>query len=276
MQNNEQTEYKTVRGLTRGLMLLNMLNKLDGGASVGLLAELSGLHRTTVRRLLETLLEEGYVRRSTSDDSFRLTIKVRQLSEGFRDEQWISALAAPLLGDLLREVVWPTDVSTLDVDAMVVRETTHRFSRLSFHRAMVGRRLPLLKTARPDLAGLCPEQERKELIEMLASRPGDDYQLAREPLKLEAILARARKEGYGQNYRGWDQEEKIASIAVPLRSEQRVIGCLNLVYMASAMTIEQAAEKHLPALQRVAKQIEEGVESQAILVAGRRSGVHLR
>ncbi|EOM2482498.1 transcriptional regulator, partial [Escherichia coli] len=28
MQNNEQTEYKTVRGLTRGLMLLNMLNKL--------------------------------------------------------------------------------------------------------------------------------------------------------------------------------------------------------------------------------------------------------
>ncbi|HBC0830949.1 TPA: DNA-binding transcriptional activator MhpR, partial [Escherichia coli] len=225
----------------------------------------------------ETLLEEGYVRRSTSDDSFRLTIKVRQLSEGFRDEQWISALAAPLLGDLLREVVWPTDVSTLDVDAMVVRETTHRFSRLSFHRAMVGRRLPLLKTA----SGLtwlafCPEQERKELIEMLASRPGDDYQLAREPLKLEAILARARKEGYGQNYRGWDQEEKIASIAVPLRSEQRVIGCLNLVYMASAMTIEQAAEKHLPALQRVAKQIEEGVESQAILVAGRRSGVHLR
>lgn len=110
---------------------------------------------------------------------------------------------------------------------------------------------------------------------MLASRPGDDYQLAREPLKLEAILARAQR-GYGQNYRGWDQEEKIASIAVPLRSEQRVIGCLNLVYMASAMTIEQAAEKHLPALQRVAKQIEEGVESQAILVAGRRSGMHLR
>ncbi|CSP35643.1 hypothetical protein EKD62_17175 [Shigella sonnei] len=77
---------------------------------------------------------------------------------------------------------------------MVVRETTHRFSRLSFHRAMVGRRLPLLKTA----SGLtwlafCPEQERKELIEMLAARPGDDYQLAREPLKLQAILARAQR-----------------------------------------------------------------------------------
>ncbi|GAB3918582.1 hypothetical protein GCM10029976_004030 [Kribbella albertanoniae] len=70
--------------------------------------------------------------------------------------------------------------------------------------------------------------------------------------------ARAQR-GVRTNYRGWDQEEKIASIAVPLRSEQRVIGRLNLVYMASAMTIEQAAEKHFPALQRVAKQIKKGL-----------------
>jgi hypothetical protein len=37
-----------------GLLLLNLLNKFDGGATVGTLAEFSGLHRTTVRRLLET------------------------------------------------------------------------------------------------------------------------------------------------------------------------------------------------------------------------------
>ncbi|VFS59728.1 YiaKLMNOPQRS operon repressor [Raoultella planticola] len=125
MRENRQADYKTVRGLSRGLLLLNLLNKFDGGATIGTLAEFSGLHRTTVRRLLETLQEEGYVRRSRSDDSFRLTLKIRQLSEGFRDEHWISALATPLLGELLREVLWPTDISTLDVDAMVVRETTH-------------------------------------------------------------------------------------------------------------------------------------------------------
>ena len=83
MQNNEQTEYKTVRGLTRGLMLLNMLNRLDGGASVGLLAELSGLHRTTVRRLLETLQDEGYVRRSLSDDSNTFQ-RLKPVYEGLR------------------------------------------------------------------------------------------------------------------------------------------------------------------------------------------------
>jgi IclR family mhp operon transcriptional activator len=209
MRENRQADYKTVRGLSRGLLLLNLLNKFDGGATVGTLAEFSGLHRTTVRRLLETLQEEGYVRRSRSDDSFRLTLKIRQLSEGFRDEHWISALATPLLGELLREVLWPTDISTLDVDAMVVRETTHRFSRLSFHRAMVGRRLPLLLTA----SGLtwlafAPDHERQAMIEILAARPEEEYQLAREPEKLAAILERTRRRATAKTFAAGSRRRK--------------------------------------------------------------------
>jgi IclR family mhp operon transcriptional activator len=257
---NHNTDYKNVRGLTRGLTLLNALNHLDGGASASELASLTGLHRTTVRRLLETLVHEGYLRRSPSDDSFRLTLKVRELSEGFRDEHWVSSLAAPLLGDLLSDVVWPTDVCTPDVDAMVVRETTHRFSRLSFHRSMVGRRLPLLLTA----AGLtwlafCPDNERERIIELLAQKPGDENQLAREPLRLAELLRRIRANGYGENYRGWQREEKIAAIAVPLYHGSRAIGSLNLIWIASAMSVEQAVERHLSALSRVAERIGEGL-----------------
>lgn len=40
-----ETEYKTVRGLMRGLALINGLNRFDGGASTAQLAEQSGLHR---------------------------------------------------------------------------------------------------------------------------------------------------------------------------------------------------------------------------------------
>ncbi len=249
------TEYKTVRGLTRGLLLLNTLNRLDGGACVGKLAELTGLHRTTVRRLLETLQEEGYVRRSESDDSFRLSMKVRELSEGFRDEQWISQLAAPLLAELLQEVHWPTDICTLDVDAMVIRETTHRFSRLSFHRSMVGRRLPLLLTA-TGLAYLafCPD----------AKRDDEEGRLARNPVALDNLLRRTRRLGYGENYGSWNSEERIASIAVPICGEQRIYGCLNLVYVARAMTIEQAAQRYLAALQRVAATIEQGIREREL------------
>jgi len=260
MAKDRGSDYTTVRGLTRGLLLLNTLNRLDGGASVAQLAELSGLHRTTVRRLLETLQGEGYVRRSESDDSFRLCIKVRELSEGFRDEQWVSAVATPLLAELLQEVVWPTDICTLDVDAMVVRETTHRFSRLSFHRAMVGRRLPLLQTA-TGLAymAFCDDAEREQILALLATRDDEEGRLARDPIALDNLLRRVRHRGYGENFMNWNREEKIAAIAVPIRGEQRLLGCLNLVYVAKAMSIEQAVKRYLPALQHTAEQIERKV-----------------
>jgi IclR family mhp operon transcriptional activator len=260
MTSDRGTEYKTVRGLTRGLALLNTLNRLDGGASTAKLAELTGLHRTTVRRLLETLQDEGYVRRSESDDSYRLSLKVRELSEGFRDDQWISALAAPLLGELLQEVLWPTDICTLDIDAMVIRETTHRFSRLSFHRSMVGRRLPLLMTAtgRAYFA-FCPDAEREELIELLCTRDDEQGELAHNRRLLERLVEHTRQRGYGENYAHWGDERKIAAIALPIRHAEQVLGCLNLVYIAKAMPIEEAVNRYLPAMRRAVDKIETGL-----------------
>lgn len=181
MNENASADYKTVRGLSRGLLLLNLLNKFDGGATVGTLAEFSGLHRTTVRRLLETLQDEGYVRRSRSDDSFRLTIKVRQLSEGFRDEHWISALATPLLGELLREVLWPTDITTgrrCDGGAR-----NHPPLQPPLLPPGDGRPPPAAAADRFGINWLAfaPEHERSPIVEMLAARPEAEYQLAREP-----------------------------------------------------------------------------------------------
>ena len=255
-----EASYKTVRGLTRGLQLLNILNRVDGGVKIADLAAVSGIHRTTVRRLLETLITEGYVRHSDSEDSYMLAMKVRELSEGFRDEQWVSQLAAPLLGELLQEVVWPTDICTLDVDAMVVRETTHRLSRLSFHRSMVGRRLPIMNTAiGKAYLSYCPAAERKELLALLASR--NDYQgkLARNKEYVKNLIHRTKTNGFGENYSEWKEEEKIASIALPIRKDGKVIACLNLIYRAQAMTIEDAAKRHLSAMQHVVDKIETGL-----------------
>lgn len=257
MEPSSTASYKTVRGLARGLALLNALNREMMGATPSRLSDLTGIHRTTVRRLLETLQNEGYVRRSPSDDSYRLTLKVRELSEGFRDEHWISALAAPQLGELLTEVLWPTDLTTLDVNAMVVRETTHRFSRLSFHRSMVGRRLPLLETA-SGLAyiAFCPQKEREALITLLASRDDEEGEIARDPKRVNNLILRTQRKGFGENHMDWNQEERIASIAIPIRSKKEVIACLNLVYIAEAMPIDQAAKKYLPAMERTRDKIE--------------------
>lgn len=264
MEPKPTASYKTVRGLTRGLALMNALNRELMGATPSQLSAMTGIHRTTVRRLLETLQSEGYVRRSPSDDTYRLTMRVRELSEGFRDEHWISAVAAPLLGKLLNEVLWPTDLGTLDVDAMIIRETTHRFSRLSFHRSMVGRRLPILETAM-GLAyiAFCPEKERKELITLLASRNDREGEIARDSKAVNNLILRTQRKGFGENFMNWNQEERIAAIAIPIRSGEEVLACLNLVYIAEAMSIDEAAKKYLPAMKDIRDQIESRLSRQA-------------
>ncbi|MBP0636766.1 MULTISPECIES: DNA-binding transcriptional regulator [unclassified Cupriavidus] len=255
--------YANVRGLTRGLDVLRALNRMESGrATAQQLAQETGLHRTTVRRLLETLLAQGFVRRSESDDTFRLTLQVRTLSEGFTDDEWISTTAAPLMGELLQQVVWPSDLTTPDGDAMIIRETTHRFSPLSFHRAMVGRRLPMLLTAsgRAYFAN-CTEPEQESIVAMLRSGAGGERQaaLASDAQFVQNLVKRVRQDGFSTNHGDWSEQRNISAIAVPLRAGERVLGSLNVVYLSRALKPAEAEAKFVAPLAGIAGKIAAGL-----------------
>jgi IclR family mhp operon transcriptional activator len=257
-------EYRHVQGLERGLSVLTALNRApDGRATTRELSEGTHLHRTTVRRLLETLLAQGYVRRSESDDSYRLNLKVRELSEGFTDDEWISAVATPVLGELLRTVVWPSDLTTLDGTAMIIRETTHRFSRLSFHRAMVGRRMPLLYTASGQAyLAFCPERERVQLLRLMIAAHDEQSEFARNPALVSRLIERVRVQGYGLSDGDWKAEAKVGAIAMPIRRGAEVLGCVNVVYLRRAVSGAQAAEQFVPALRRAVHKMETGLANR--------------
>jgi IclR family mhp operon transcriptional activator len=253
------TTYTNVRGLARGLQVLRALNAMEGGrATSQQIAELTGLHRTTVRRLLETMMEEGFVRRSPSDDSFRLTLAVRSLSEGFTDTERVATVAPPIMGQLLQQVAWPSDLTTPDGDAMIIRETTHRFSQLSFHRAMVGRRLPMLLTAagRAYFA-MCPDEEREDVLELLRSGSGGDEQqaLARNDKLVRNLICRVREDGFGTNYGDWAAQAKIGAVAVAIKDDERVLASLNVVFLSRAVSLADAVRRYVPPLRESAEQI---------------------
>ena len=248
----------------RGLEVLRALNLCaKGRATSGELAKITGLHRTTVRRLLETLASQGYVWRSDSDDSFQLALKVRDLSEGFTDTEWISTVASPVMGALLPKVVWPSDLSLPTGEVMQVRETTHRFSPLSFHRVMVGRRLPMLLTASGRAYfGYCAEEQREQILKLLRAANDEQYRLAADPVYIRNLLARVRADGYGTNFGEWnhDQEKgKIGAIAVPILQQGHAVACLSVIYLLRAVRLEDAVAQYLPALREAAAQIEAGL-----------------
>ena len=107
----------------RGLDALTVLNARDG-ASVSEVAREIRLPRTTVYRILETFCNAGFVFRDADDDRYRLTIRVRALSEGFDDQAWVTQIAKPVIRDLSREIVWPVAIATLAGTSMLVRESS--------------------------------------------------------------------------------------------------------------------------------------------------------
>lgn len=261
---NLGSDYTLVRGLTRGLDLLRAINVQEGGrSSLGQLAEVTGLHRTTVRRLLETLIAEGYVRRSDSDDSYCLALRVRSLAEGFRDDDWISGIVAPALSELLQAVVWPSDLTTPQGAHLVIRESTHRFSPLSFHRAMVGQTMPMLLTAagRAFLAA-CPDDQRDEILQLVRAGDDDQARLAADERFVHNVLGRTREQGYGSNDGEWTSQRKVGAIALPIMLNGRPLGAINLVYLNRMVTLKEAERRYLPALQRAVSRIEEKLAEQ--------------
>lgn len=258
MRPNRGASYTPVQGLIRGLDILRAINRSPGGwCSIAQLSDQTGLHRTTVRRMLETLQAEGYVRRSASDDSYRLNQKIRQLSDGFTDDEWISEVANPVLGELLQKLVWPSDLCTIDGDAMLVRETTHRFSPLSFHRAMIRQRLPILFTAagRAYLA-YCGQEEREQLLQLLAAGHDEQAALARKPAVIERILEKTREQGYATNDGEWGPQTKVGALGLPIHHKGQVLATINVVFLRKALGIPEASRRYVPELRAAVNKIE--------------------
>ncbi len=255
---NSSTPYKRSQSLARGLAILQVLSTTpSGSAQISELSQRTGIHRTTVKRLLHTLIAEGYVKQSRSDTSYRLSHLVRQLSDGVKDDDWVTEIATPAIGDLLQHTLWPSDLCTLDGAAVVIRETTHRFSSLSFHRGMVRRRLPLLTTA----AGrayfcFCPKQEQQQLLAIIQAEKSPQSPLAHDALFIRQLIEKTQQQGYASNEGDWGKENRVAAIAVPIFYQNRVLATINLVFLKHILTPEAAATRYLTHLNDVVREIE--------------------
>lgn len=245
----------TIRSLSRGLSVLEVLARLKF-ATAAVIAAAAGLPRPTVYRILDTLSVAGYVHRAENSDVFHLTGALKSLARGFDIDAEATDVAAPILADLSRRLVWPIDFATYEGGAMVVRYSTHAISPKSLiSKAVVGQHLPMLRTA----PGLCflAHLPREDVTAVLAQTPGTP----KPDRLLWRTLREARTRGYAFRD-GGTVMPNTSSIAVPVRWRERPVACINLMFIRSAMTIERAAQLYLDDLQAAATTIEEQLRAQ--------------
>lgn len=126
-----------VRAFDRALEVLRTLNQFNG-LNASEISRMVQLPRPTVLRILRTLEEDGYVVRSDADSLFRATIRVRELSCGYRPTGWLDCIARPFLARIGEDCLWPLAVVRMRGDRLVVEALTDHASPMFAQRHSAG------------------------------------------------------------------------------------------------------------------------------------------
>ncbi len=257
------SRYTAVRGLARGLQVLRALNERSaGGWSPTELSEELNIHRTTLKRLCETLRDLHYVSLDTATGRYSLAPSIRNLAAGYRDDDALIAATQRIMPELIETLVWPVFLSIPERHAMVSRLENHHLSPLAFHRTTLGHDFPFHTTATgcAYIAACLPEQRR----ELLRSQCSPKMRTKAHLALLERRLASRVIGGFGVNDSGWRSFRNFSAIALPVYVDRRLAGTLTMGFPRSAMDSRQAIDRFGDRMQSEAERIGAAASSMAV------------
>ena len=247
--------YRPVTSVLRCLDVLAAVNRLSGRASLAEIHRLVELDKATILRMLETLAHAGYVVRDDDTRLYHAAGKTLQLSAGYRAHSAVGAVVSSRLGEFRCRIGWPSDVAIRDGDAMIVVETSREAGPIFVNRGP-GYRAPML-AASLGLAytAFCGAEERAEILKASARDPAPWNEVARDPGRAEKVFGAIRQAGYATMdpaYMAQEYDNRISSVGVPIRDGATIFACINVLYLRSALSAEDAASALVGPLQEIA------------------------
>jgi IclR family mhp operon transcriptional activator len=253
---------KLIRSLSRGLYILQMLNRGEP-LSLTQIAHGAGVPYATAVRFVQTLLHSGMIEREPTRKRYRVTALVQSLSQGFQNPNRLVIAAGPHIRALTERFGWPITVTTRVGPSMIIRDSTHGLTSMTFNNYQPGYIFPILEASsgRVYLA-FCDEAERKTVLMGLR---GDPATIGRELLPLfesGAMVEQIRQDGYATKGRNLYTEHpgKTSSIAVPVFDAGHIAGAITLTFFASALSMDQAVERFCGPLKATAHIIGQAME----------------
>ena len=233
-----------IEPVARSFTVLEALSRRPRG-TIAALAEETDLPRPTVARLLKTLTELGYATQVSRTAGYRLTDKVLGLAQGIRFVDHLVDVAAPHMSRFTSQYGWPLYLGTISDRAITIRHSTAAESPMSFERSALQKKSPILSSAlgRAWLA-FCSPDERRAVLDHLGVKPD---------AKLAAAFAKIRRDGHA--FTVLPKSGRLQGIGVAIRKGDRVMGCLSMRFIRSAMTEQEAGQRYGAPLNALASTI---------------------
>lgn len=248
------------RSLDRGLTVLECLSRF-GPRTLSEVARDADLPITTTRRLLTTLVERNFVRRSMADGRYRVNIMSRTAlvdALSLEDQRFVDQLMVRLAA-LTRRIKWPCDLHVMDDLCMRFVDTTRPLSPHFMVPGVVDRRFNVFGAASGQAClALCPPSMVEHLIERTRGDAVfglERFNMTKARLYDEIEATRAR--GYGKRLYPYLGEtvaaDNLSAVAVAVRSPNGTLFGIPLVFTGGLMSPEAFAEAHVEALRQAAQ-----------------------
>lgn len=230
----------SVQSVDRACALLHALGRTPSGAALAQLSRETGLHKSTARRILLSLVAAGFVRQAPPDDHYRLGTALPYLGDAARLHLFDGNVAHSILRtlrDQTNETVHlgiPDRFELVYVDKIESQQSLQVASR-------VGARTPLYCTGlgKAYLAHM-PEgwvAEYLAAVELVARTPNTITDLT----ALLADLAKTRKRGWSVD--DVENEADVRCIGAPvLDGSGTVVAAVSVTGPASRLTMDKVPQ----------------------------------
>lgn len=249
--------YPPVEAVCRAFSVLRAVNKLHIATINEVFAE-TAIPKSTIVRMLETLMAEGYVVRDNMCGGYRVTSRVQELNSGYNGISRVIEIARPLAIGMTRRNKWPIGLGTIDGDAINIHFWTGAISPWAHTSTVLGLRPDLLSTAmgRAYLA-FCPPEQREDHLAKFRVDPQREFDEAEE-YRFRILLKHIREQGYA--YR--DPRTKpfrTTTLAMPLFENDILQALISISFFKTAVPRGKLEEQILAPFRNTTTSIEDSL-----------------
>ncbi len=224
----------TVQSVERTLDIVEALSANRTGIGVTELSKALTLHKSTVHRLLTTLMVRKYVEQDNESGKYRLSVKLFELGNAVLSKLNMRAHALPFLRELRERCRETVQLSIVDQNEVLYIDVLESPEKIGV-KAAIGERAPLYCTAAGKVwLSHLPDERAQEVMKGVEYKPRTTATITSFD-RLRDELSKVRETGVAKDMKEYDDD--MCGLSAAIRNYRgRVIACISLAVPASRYT----------------------------------------
>jgi len=257
------------KSVVKTLGILEIVCKSDGPLDLQEIGRVLDLPSSTAYRLLQTLLEYGYVRQDKSTRKYSAGLKIFELSQSVIARKQVTAVAREPLRGLARATRETVHLAILDRYEVIYLQKYDSVNPIALY-SQVGRRAPAYCTGVGKvLLAHVPGSELEAFLQAVKLERSTQNTIT-DKAALEMELEKTRQRDYAVDDK--EHEDGVCCIACPIRGHTgEVIAAVSVTASTLRLELDELLQ-HLPLLQKEVRVISQElgyVEPERIVYSGK-------